>query len=443
MDDKKRAILQKIEDKRFEITEFAQKLVQTPSETGKEGEIQKIIATRLESLGLRLDTFEINLDVLAKHPGFVPLESHSMTYEGRPNVVGLLKGTGGGRSLVLMGHVDTVPVENVSLWKHNPWGGEIVDGRLYGRGALDQKGGVAAQNMAIECLLEAGVPLRGDVIVENVIEEEAGGNGATACAQKGYKADAGIYTEPSGLETVGVSNRGAQFFRITVLGAAKGIESKWGTPNAIERAMRLYNAVDDFSLLRQAEVIHLPAYQLYKIDPEKFSSDEERLLVEEYARNVVPMAVCKFNAGVFPSSTPETCVLEGSMECLPGEDIHEIKRRFKEYLEKVSESDEYLQKNPPKIEWFGLWFESCEVDPNHPIVGLIQKNSRETTGIIPMPRGMGGSDLRCLVKYANTPSVVYGGGNGGGFHGTDEYVVVESLIRSTKIIALTILDWCG
>jgi len=443
-DAKKRSVLlEKIEEKRSGIIEFARKLVQTPSETGKEGEIQKLMAKKLQGLGFQVDIFDIDIELLSKHPGFIPLEDYRQTYEGRPNVVGLLKGTGGGRSLIFMGHVDTVPVENEKVWKHNPWGAEIEDGKLYGRGALDQKGGVAAQNMAVECLLEAEISLRGDVIIENVIEEEAGGNGATACAQRGYKADAGIYTEPSGLEFIGVSNRGAQFFRITVPGVATGIEEKWGTPNAIEKAIKLYNAVDDFSLLRQAEVVHLPSYELYGAELEAIPSPELRARAEAYMMNVVPTGVCKIHAGTWPSSTPEACVLEGSIECLPSEDIQKIKRRFKEYLERVAEADEFLKKNPPKIEWFGLWFEACQTDPNHPIVGLIQKNCSEVAGITPIPRGGGGSDLRCLVKYANTPSVVYGGGSGANFHGVDEYLDIESMIQSTKILALTMLDWCG
>jgi len=443
MDPEKRSmVLRKIEEKRRDIIRFAQKLVQTPSDTGEEGEIQKVVEKKLRDLGLELDVFEIDVGLLSKHTGFVPPEDYRASYEGRPNVVRSVKGTGHGRSMILMGHVDSVPVENRNLWKHDPWGGEIEDGKLYGRGALDQKGGVAAQNMALECILESGVSLRGDIITENVIEEEAGGNGATACAQKGYRADAGLYTEPSGLETIGVSNRGAQFFRLTVPGVATGIEEKWGTPNAIEKAIKLCNAVDDFSLLRQAEASRLPAYELYAFDLSKIDSPDERLRAEAYMRNVVPAGVCKINAGVWPSSTPEVCTMEGSIECLPGEDIHEVKRRFKEYLEKVAETDDYLRKNTPKLEWFGLWFESCMIEVNHPIVSSVQKNTREVTNITPIPRG-GGSDLRCLAKYANTPSIIFGGGAGANFHGVDEYLEVESLIQSTKIITLTILDWCG
>jgi len=436
-------VLETIDEKRDEIIKFVQRLIQTPSVVGDEGEIQKIIAKKLEGLGLEMDVFDTDVELLSKHPGFIPPEDYHKNYEGRPNVVSSLKGKGGGRSLILMGHVDTVPVENREKWTHDPWGGEIENGRIYGRGALDMKGGIAAQIMAVECLLETGILLNGDVIIENVIEEEAGGNGATACAQRGYKAEAGIYTEPSGLCFIGVSNRGAQFFRITVPGVAAGIEAKWGTPNAIEKAIYVYDAVDKFSLMRRAEVTRLPSYKIYQVDPEKIPDPELAKLAQISMENIAPLGVCKIKAGTWPSSLPDVCVMEGSIECLPGEDIKEVRERFKGYIETVAKTDPWLKECPPAVEWFGLWFESCQTDIKHPIISLIQENTEKVVGITPIPIGGGGSDLRCLVKYANTPSVVFGGGNGRNMHGIDEYLELDSLINSTKILALTILDWCG
>jgi len=434
-----------IDDKRQEIIKFAQKLVQIPSVVGKEGPIQKFIEKKLESLGLEVDVFEIDVKELSKHPFFINLEDYGISYEDRPNVVGKLRGKGGGRSLILMGHVDTVPVETPSAWTYDPFSGHIEDGKLYGRGALDQKGGVAAQIMAVESIIEAGYSLKGDVIIENTIEEELGGNGALACAVRGYRADAGIYTEPSGY-TIGVSNRGAQFFRITVPGVATGIEAKWGTPNAIEKAIYLYRAIDYFSLMRQVEVKKLPSYKYYVLEKDDINylpfGPKDESIVEILNMNIAPAGVCKISGGIWPSSTPEKIVLEGSLECLPEEDIREVRERFRDYLLHVSKMDPWLRVNPPKIEWFGLWFESCMTDVNHPIIDLIKKYCSRITGVVPKLKGGGGSDLRCLVKYANTPSVIFGGGFGGNAHGVDEYLDIESLINSTKILALTILDYC-
>lgn len=440
-EDMRARIIEMVDKKRNDIVKFTQKLVQIPSVSGSEGEVQKVTAHKLESLGLKMDVFDVDVELLSKHPGFVPLEDYRKSYGGRPNVVGTLKGTGGGRSLILQGHVDTVPVEDKSKWKHDPWGGEIENERLYGRGALDMKGGVVALNMAVECLLEAGISLRGDVIVENVIEEEAGGNGAIACAQRGYKADAGIIPEP--LPFITISNRGAQYFRITVPGKAGFLEEKWGTPNAIEKAILLYDAVDKFSLMRQKEVTHLPSYVFYEFEPEKIEDPKLAKMAQIFMENVVPLGVCKIKAGTWPSSLPDKCIMEGSIECLPGENIKEVRRRFKEYIERVAYSDPWLREHPPNIEWFGLWLEPCVTDSNHPVIGILRKIYRELTNIDPLILGGGGSDLRCLTKYAETPSVIFGGVRGEGAHGIDEYLEIDSLIDSTKMIVLTILDWCG
>jgi len=441
-EDIRKRVIEIVDQKRDEIVKFAQELVRTPSVTGNEAAVQKITAHKLEKLGLEMDIFNLNIKILSKHPGFIPLEEYRKSYEGRPNVVGTLKGTGGGRPLILMGHVDTVPVEDKSKWKHGPWGAEIENGRLYGRGAFDMKGGVAAINMALECILEAGASLKGDVIIENVIEEEAGGNGAIACAQRGYRADAGIIAEPSGF-AIAISNRGAQYFRITVPGEAGLLEVKWGSPNAIEKAMYIYDAVDKFSLMRQKEVTHLPSYKFYDFKPEEIPDPTLAALARMFVENVAPLGICKIKAGKWPSSLPDECVMEGSIECLPDEDIKAVRERFKEYIERVARADPWLREHPPKVEWFGLWLESCLTDPEHPIIPTLKKNYNEVTGFEPIVIGGGGSDLRCLTKYAETPAVVFGGGTGEGAHGIDEYVEIDSLIDSTKTIALTILDWCS
>ena len=96
---------------------------------------------------------------------------------GRTCVAGRLRGPGGGRSLHLTGHVDVVPVESEERWTHDPWGGEIAEGRMWGRGAGDMKAGIAAYLVAVEALQATGAELRGDLLFTSVIEEECGGNG--------------------------------------------------------------------------------------------------------------------------------------------------------------------------------------------------------------------------------------------------------------------------
>ncbi|MDW7977938.1 MAG: M20/M25/M40 family metallo-hydrolase, partial [Candidatus Caldarchaeum sp.] len=168
-------VLAQVDRNREELVEFLRKLVSIPSVTGQEGEVQGFIADFLrERISVKVDVWEPSLEELSKHPGFVPV---SRGYEGRPNVVGVYKGSGGGRSLLFNGHVDVIPVGDESSWKHQPWRAEVKHGVLYGRGASDMKSGLAAYTFALLSVLDAGLRPRGDVILEYTVDEELSGNG--------------------------------------------------------------------------------------------------------------------------------------------------------------------------------------------------------------------------------------------------------------------------
>jgi acetylornithine deacetylase len=386
------------------------------------------MAQKMKDMGLATDIWEPDLTELNNHEEYVPIETMGFAhgYEGRPNVVGTWKSSSKdkGRSIILNGHVDVVPIGNKDEWTHDPWAGEYSDGRIYGRGACDMKAGLAGLVTAVEVVKESGLRPRGDVIVESVVDEEAGGNGTLACVLKGYKADAGIFAEPSGLNIVFPASRGAQFFRITVPGKSIGIEYMYQAANAVEKAIKIYQAVSDFGLMRQVEAKH-PLWEAYPPDVPK-----------------VPTAICKVNGGEWPSSLPTKIVMEGSLECLPNEDLNEVKRRFKSYIMKVAQLDPWLAKNKPIVEWFGLWMKPSEIRQDHPIVTQLVQEIKTVGGAEPLVVGGGGSDQRLLTRCANTPSVLFGPA-GKEAHGVDENIELKEVLNYTKIIALTVLDWCG
>jgi acetylornithine deacetylase len=290
------------------------------------------------------------------------------------------------------------------------------------------KGGLSAMLMAVAALRLAGASLAGDLVVESVVEEEAGGNGTLACALRGYRADGGIIADHSGSDSVILGNRGAQFFRITVYGQEAGIEEKWRTVSALDKAFILYQAVEAFSLLREAHAEHMEVARYYAHG--------------SHSKTKVPTGVCTMRAGSWPSSIPGRCIMEGSLECLPGEDIHAIKASFADYVARVAQADPWLREHPPYLEWFGLWFEASMTDPQHPIVSELKRACTHVVGSDPTITGGGGNDLRCLTLYAQTPSVIFGPG-GANFHGVDEYLDIDQLLTVTKILALSAIGWCG
>jgi acetylornithine deacetylase len=217
-------ILAKAESKSDKAIDVLASLVKIPSLTGEELAAQEFVAQHLENLGLNVDLWEPDVEALFdQFPDVAQYPSHwqhdlilpyhqlpryedliqsgkidVLNYRNRPNVVGTWKGSGqGGKSLILNGHIDTVTVEPKEEWTHDPFGAEIEDGKIFGRGVSDMKSGIVAALIALECLIDLGVELRGDVIFESVVNEEHAGNGTLACVARGITADAAIITEPT------------------------------------------------------------------------------------------------------------------------------------------------------------------------------------------------------------------------------------------------------
>ena len=408
-----------IEEKEDHIVQFLKELLSFPSVTGQELEIQRYIASRLEAMGLKIDMWEPDVELLKTHPAYLPSERG---YKDRPNVVGLYKGTGKGRSLLLNGHVDVIPPGPDEAWAHSPWGGEIEEHRLYGRGASDMKSGLAAMTMAMEALIRLGIKLRGDVILEYTVDEEATGNGTLACVMKGYRADGGICCETSSLH-VQPACIGRIWFEILVRGKPAGIQRRYEGVNAIEKGYQVVQAVSK----HEEERIDRLSHPLY---PDK--------------RGSLPCMVGVFQAGSFPSAFPDTCLLKGSIATLPGEETLEVKRAFVDYLRTFAMTDSWLREHPPEVRFVGYCGDPAEISPDHPIVTTLSNRFREVLGKDPQITGrQGAADTRYLIKYGDTPTVIFGPGMTEQMHANDEWVDIRDLISATKILALTILDWCG
>lgn len=423
MDPLRARLLDAAEKKRDRLIDVISELVRVPSVVGDEADASRWIADAAGRLDVDLDVFDVDHDAIRAHRAYVPMPDGT-SYEGRPNVVATRRGTGGGRPLYLFGHVDTVPVDPNTTWEHGPFGGEVVDGRIYGRGAADMKAGCAVALVALELLEELGVELAGDVAAQFVIEEEAGGNGTLGAVLHGSFDPSGacIMLEPTTPREIMVSNRGAQYFRVTVPGEEGGTEYHRSLANAIDKAYVVIQAVNAYSDLLEARA--------------------DAPLYEAYGSTRVPLAVCRMQAGAWPSTVPGEAVLEGTIECLPGEDIHEVVRDFERYLRKATERDPFLREHPIRFEPFGLFFDASAIDPEGPFVRTLAAATEEITGEAPTVLGGGGSDLRLPVLYANCPTVLFGPG-GGPIHSVDEWVEIQQVVDLLKICVLTAVDWCG
>ena len=409
-----------VEARSEEVVAFLQQLIQSDSVTGNEAAIQAFIAQTLRGLGLTVDQFEPDPQILRHYPGFLEPEK---PFGGRSNVVGVWKGTGGGRSLLLNGHVDTVPLEPVSEWIYGPLSATVADGKVWGRGASDMKAGVAAMTMAVSILHGMGLRLRGDVILESVVDEERTGLGTLACVHRGYVADAGICCETSDLEVMPACI-GRMWFTIHVRGKPAGISARWAGVSAIDKASKLVRAVEDLEAMRIAD-LHHPLYP--------------------YNRGALPCVVTMFHSGTHPSITAEKATLRGSMGLMPYEDPAQVEARLREQLMSVAMADPWLRANPPELTTEGGYVAAgAEIPTDHAIVETVSRGFRTVADREPVLSGrMGAADTRFLIRQGNTPTVIFGPGVTSQMHAMNEYVPIDNLLIVTKVLALAIYDWCS
>jgi acetylornithine deacetylase len=216
---------------------FLAELVRVRSLLGAEEPAQQLVEERLRDLGFTVESVVPDPERLAERPDSgIPLVS----YEGRRSLIGKI-GEDSCRSLVLNGHVDVVGAEPLDRWTKEPFGAEVADGRMYGRGSCDMKGGVAAMLLGVEAALAAG-PLPGRLVYQSVIEEECGGNGALAAVLAGPTADAALIAEPTngGMDLVAV---GVIWARITLEADSRHASNADRGSNPIEAAYPVIQAL--------------------------------------------------------------------------------------------------------------------------------------------------------------------------------------------------------
>ena len=388
------------------------------STQGHEREAQSVVAEHLQLLGLEVDVWEPDGQALALDPFFC---SPRTDFAGSPNVVGVWKESGGGRSMILNGHVDVVPVGDETQWTHDPWGGEVEDGRLYGRGATDMKGGNVSLLLAVGALRSLGVILRGDVIVQSVVEEESGGAGTLAAARRGYRADGALVPEPTGMR-IFPKQQGSLWFRLTVTGRAAHGGTRYEGVSAIEKAQTVLACLSQLETDRNA-----------RIDDPLFAG----------IPIPVPINVGSITGGDWPSTVPRV-IVEGRLGVLPGETMKHAQTDLAAALALLADSDPWIAKHPVTLEWFGARWLPGNIHPDSELVRLLSARFSEVIGADPViAASPWGTDAGLLSAAALTPSVVFGPGTTAVAHYADEYVEIDRVLQVAAIIALTLVDWCG
>ncbi|UOQ86993.1 ArgE/DapE family deacylase [Gracilibacillus salinarum] len=431
--EKKAQVLKWIDDNQAEIIRTLMDLIEIPSvnpwfdepkELTNEKGVQTYISKKMEELGADVEQWEPNADALKKYEGkagYYP----GRDFTDRPNLAATFKGRGEGNSMLLFGHIDVV--KEGSNWIQKPFEPKIIDNRLYGRGAVDMKGGVASMLSAVQALKASNVELDGDIIVGTVVDEEAGGMGALDFIDHGYRADGCILTEPTSLKIAPLC-RGILWGKLTIEGRAGHIEmpkASWqdgGAVDAIEKAKFIMKEIDELNKKWAEEKNH-------PLLPIPCQINISQIKGGEYPTSYANKVELHFNAQYLPSERDENLV--GGR----------VKNEILSFINEISKKDAWLEENPVHVEW-QVDADCAETDSDDPFVKQCA-SSLEQIGQPPVIEGLCfHTDMGWPVNVG-IPTVNFGPGDPRMAHHSDEFVSVEEVIEATKMIAVSLIDWCN
>jgi acetylornithine deacetylase len=391
-------------------------LIAIESLGGNETGAQEWMAARLRDMGLEVDAWDIDFPTLRQHPAF----SMEVPRDHGRGVVGTL-GNGNGPTLILNGHVDVVPVGDLTQWTAPPFAATLRNGHVIGRGACDMKGGLAAALAALRALIATRTRLDGAIALHSVIAEEDGGAGTLATLLRGHTGEGALSMEPTEL-ALAPAHAGALSFRIRVHGlSAHGCVREEGI-SAIEMFRPIHDALLALEAERNAR-LRQPLFERYRLP---------------YALSIGRLA-----AGDWPSSVPDLLTCEGRYGIAPGEDVGAAKRAFEDAVAAAAERDSYLREHAPSVEWWGGQFMPATTSASAQIVTTTRDAINAVTGQSPRIEGMTyGADMRLLVNEGGIPTVLFGPGNVRRAHRPDESVPIEDLMTVARVIAVTALRFC-
>lgn len=341
---------------------------------------------------------------VAEYMATLGLEVHVQeAAPGRPNVIGVLDGDAPGRSLMLCGHIDTVGVEGYS----SPFEPVIRNGRLYGRGSQDMKGGIAAMIDAARVVRERGLPA-GRLIIAAVVDEEFASIGADELVHE-WRADAAVVTEPTDLR-IGVAHKGFAWFEIETAGvAAHGSRPRDGRD----------------AIMRMGRVLA----RLEAIDRELQSRPPHPMI------GTASLHASTIAGGHEWSIYPDRCLLQLERRTVIGEAVDEVERELHAMLAPLSQADREFTASLRKV----FSRAAYEMPREHAFTGAIQACAA-AQGLEPAPVGLSFWTDAAILGEAGIPSVLFGPG-GAGLHSTEEYVNVDDVLKCRDLLAALVVGW--
>jgi acetylornithine deacetylase len=398
------------------MADLIAELVAAPTTLGHEESGQEVMRRAFFGLGMEPVDVPLERAALERHPAGAPF---SWDVDGKANVVATWEpaAPGGGRSLILNGHVDVVSPGPGSLWSGEPFSARRDGEWMYGRGAGDMKSGLAAMVGAVRGLQRLDLRPRGPVQLQSVVEEECTGNGALACVLAGHTADAAILTEPT-KGAIWNAQVGVLWFQVRVLGVPAHAGESGAGANAIEASYAVIAALR--SLEAELNADKPPLYAAYP--------------------HPINLNVGMIRGGDWPSTVAGECLTHFRLACYPDQPVAELRERVEAAVAEVAPSD---PGHRIEVIYDGFQCEGYELAQDSPLItGLTDACARATGRTPGLFASTATTDARTFQLYGGTPAVCFGP-HAENEHGVDERVHLPSVTETAQAIALFIADWCG
>ncbi len=424
-----------IDNNKEKHTVFLKELIKAQEE-GEEA-VQSLVAKRFKEVGCS------KTEVLRVLPSSIKMEHEFAADEWinnieRITVVGTYPGAGNGRSLLMYGHPDPVPITTATTkdWTRDLFAAETDGDKLYGYGVADDLEGIAIIAEAMAAIRNAGLQPGGDVYLGSATTKQQA-RGIIALLDKGYRADGCIYLHP---EELGVGMRemqnvtpGIVIFRVIVSGKSPDT----GNPRKTAYAHLGINALDKAVLIIQA---------LNKLDAKRGERVYYKVIDDKVGRstNLLVDHISLEGTGLDQHhGIPEKCIIEAQITFPPTERLKEVQKEIADCISEASNSDSWLNEHPPSILWlFGG--EATELSEEHPMFKTVSNAIQTVTGEKPDTNPMhAASSIYNTNMYAGIPTIAYGplAGNLTQNGVPDEWVDLPDYIRAIKVTAKVILDW--
>lgn len=407
---------------REQVIKYTQDLVNIPTENkppvGYEKKGQDYVKRELEAMGLEVrEIGPYDIPDFKDNPAF----SRERDYTDRRDVIGIWKGTGGGKSILLTGHMDVAPKEPMQWTVCQPYESVVKGNRIYGRGTADMKGGIACALTAVKALKESGFVPKGDVIVETVVDEEySGANGTLAARMSGVNADFGIILEPTGL-TICPGCVGSLVYRLTIQGNAGMPYTGEEIENPIFEMMELLEVLKEYDDTRMKLLKKPPLW-------EKTVQDPQLVMMKLKAGEVEPSGQL---------SAPIDAWAELVIQTYPNETEEEAVEYFKNYIK-----EHYSHMDKLTIQEMYHYCKASQSDLDAPGIDALKKSAAKYIEDPVVCGAMFSCDLYALNEYGHMPGVVFGP-VGERLHGPDEWVDIDSQLKVIETLKDFIKEWCG